>query len=180
LVRGRPISKETTSTAGSWQRDLQQLLKSASTTNKVALVGIGHPLRGDDYVGSHIVKTLTESLKDVLPDGVYLVDAEGDIEAIIMKLVDLAPRHVMFIDACEMKLKTGEIRLLSIEETSYPFFTTHGVPLKVLAQQLLPKSKAWVLAIQPKQSEFSEELSTEVNEAADSISRFFMKILEEE
>jgi hydrogenase maturation protease len=111
---------------------------------------------------------------------VYLFDAERGVEAVITKLADVDPRHVVFIDSCEMKSRPGETRLLSIEETSYPFFTTHGIPLKVLADQLLPKSEAWVLAIQPKQIEFGEGLSAEVNAASLFVSRFLMKILEEE
>jgi len=143
------------------------------------LVGVGHPLRGDDYVGSLIVKNLTGYFDDQLPDGVYLFDAEEDVEAVIGKLAEVAPRHVIFIDACEMKLRPGETQLLPIAETSYPFFTTHGIPLKVIADQLLPMSAAWVLAIQPKHTEFIEELSAEVREASASISRFLIEILEE-
>jgi len=180
LATARSVPEQTTSTAADWQQDLRELLKSASSSNRVTLVGVGHPLRGDDYVGSQIVKTLAEHAEGALPDGLYLFDAEGDVEAVITKLADVAAKHVIFIDACEMKLRPGETQLLSIEETGYPFFTTHGIPLKVLAEQLLPKSKAWVLAIQPKQIEFSEDLSTEVEEAAVSVSRFLLRILEEE
>jgi len=180
LAMSRRVSEQTTSTIANWQENIKQLLKSASSINRVVLVGVGHPLRGDDYVGSQIVKTLAEHVESQLPDGVYLFDAEGDVETIVTKLADTAPRHVIFIDACEMKLRPGETRLLSIEETSYPFFTTHGIPLKVLAEQLLPKSRAWVLAIQPKQIEFSEELSPEIRAVSASVSRFLMGILEEE
>lgn len=179
MATARSVPKQTTLNVADWQQDLDKLLKSASSSNRVALVGVGHPLRGDDYVGSQIVKTLAEHAENVLPDGLCLFDAEGDVEAVITKLADVAPKHVIFIDACEMKLRPGEARLLSIEETNYPFFTTHGIPLKVLADRLLPRSKAWVLAIQPAQIEFSEDLSTEVEETSVSVSRFLMEILEE-
>jgi hydrogenase 3 maturation protease len=180
LATNRRVGEQTTSTMTNWQQHVRQLLRSASSINSVALVGVGHPLRGDDYVGSQIVKTLTEHLESELPDGLHIFDAEDDVEAVTTRLADLAPRHVIFIDACEMKLKPGETQLLPIEETSYPFFTTHGIPLKVLVEQLLPKSQAWVLAIQPKQIEFSEELSPEVHESSLSVSRFLIRTLEEE
>jgi hydrogenase maturation protease len=180
LAMNRHIGEPTASTIADWQKDMKQLLKSASSDNQVALIGVGHPLRGDDHVGSRIVKNLMKHLEDQLPDGVYLFDAEGDVEAVIGKLTDVALRHVIFIDACEMKMKPGETQLLPIAETSYPFFTTHGIPLKVLAERLLPMSKAWVLAIQPRHIDFGEELSTEVSEASVSVSRFLMEILAEE
>jgi Ni,Fe-hydrogenase maturation factor len=78
-----------------------------------------------------------------------------------------------------MNVEPGETHLISISETDYPFFTTHGIPLKVLAERLLPESEAWVLAIQPKQIEFSEKMSPKVSEAGLLISEFIMnKLLE--
>jgi hydrogenase 3 maturation protease len=180
LPQSQRLPEQTTSTIAGWQEGLREFVGFASSTSKVALVGVGHPLRGDDYVGSYIVKTLTEQVERDIRDGLYLFDAEGDVEAVIMKLAAMAPKLVIFIDACDMKLRPGETQLLPIEETSYPFFTTHGIPLKVLAMELLPKSETWVLAIQPKQIEFAEELSTEVRAAALSISQFLTEILEEE
>ena len=178
MAMHRRVNEQATSIITDWQKNIEKLLKSASSTSPIALVGVGHPLRGDDYVGSLIVKKLSIYLSQ-LPDGVHLFDAEGDVEAVIGKLVEVAPSHVIFIDACEMEFRPGETQLLPVAETSYPFFTTHGIPLKVIADQLLPKSRAWVLAIQPKHTEFGEELSTEVREASVSISRFMMEILEE-
>jgi hydrogenase 3 maturation protease len=155
------------------------LLRSCSSNFKVALVGVGHPLRGDDYVGSYIAKRIIETTDGTLPDGAFILDAEGNVEALIMTLAGLGLKHVVFIDACEMMARPGETNLLSVTETSYPFFTTHGIPLKVLAERLLSKSEVWVLAIQPKQSEFGDRLSQELRSAANSISEFIATNLAE-
>ena len=144
------------------------------------MVGVGHPFRGDDRVGSYVLKTILEQMDSTLPEGIYLFDAEEDVEVVITKLADLAPENVIFIDACEMRMKPGDTQFLPIAETSYPFFTTHGIPLKLLAEQLLPRSGVWVLAIQPKQIDFGEDLTPEVLDAAVSISRFLTRTLEEE
>jgi hypothetical protein len=48
----------TLSTAAEWEPRLRKLLASSSPSARVALVGVGHPMRGDDYVGSFIVKKL--------------------------------------------------------------------------------------------------------------------------
>ena len=161
-----------------WQARLGQLLLPASK-RKVVFIGVGNPLRGDDYVGSYVVKEL---IKHVPRNSIKVdfFDAEDSVESVITKVIQINPEHVIFIDSCEMHSKPGEIRLVSVSETDYPFFTTHGIPLKVLAERLLPESKAWVLAVQPKQVEFGEEMSPEVDVAGILISHFILERLLEE
>lgn len=154
-------------------------MASSSPTKKVVMVGMGHPLRSDDFAGSYLVKKLIVQAKHKLPKDVYLFDGEDNVEALITKIADLEPEHVIIADACEMKAEPGETQLISVTQTTYPFFTTHDVPLKLLAEQLLPKSQVWILAIQPKQTDFGEDLSPEIRAAADSVSEFFMRNLME-
>jgi hydrogenase maturation protease len=162
-----------------WQVQLRELLSSCSSEARLAIVGVGHPMRADDYVGSYAVKAVMEATDGALPEGVCLFDAEDSVEALVGTLAKLGLKYVIFIDACEMGLRAGEASLLSVEETSYPFFTTHGIPLKVLAERLLSESKVWVLAIQPKETEFGGALSREVRLAASSISEFIIQGLME-
>ena len=173
------ISRQTTSTESAWRLELEKIAASTSSTRKLALVGMGHPLRCDDFAGSYLLKKLIARANRKLPAGIYLFDGEDNVEVLISKIADLEPEHVIFVDACEMRTQPGEIQLISVNQTSYPFFTTHGVPLKLLAEQLLPRSKAWILAIQPKQTDFGEHLSPEILAAADSVSDFFAAILKE-
>ena len=170
----------TTSAIQQWESHLRELLTAASPTSKVALVGIGHPLRGDDYVGSYVMKGIIKARDSTLSDGVYLFDAEDNVERVITRLSRIYPKQVIFIDACEMEARPAEMKLLPVDETRYPFFTTHGIPLKVLAEQLLVGCKVWVLAIQPKDTEFGEVLSPEVHDAADHVWKFIASSLAKE
>jgi hydrogenase maturation protease len=174
------ISEQTISTAGAWRSALHKIISSSSLTRKLVLVGMGHPLRSDDYVGSRIVKNLKARTMLRPSMGVYLFDGEDGVEALISKIAELEAEHVVFVDACEMRMKPGVVRLISVTQTSYPFFTTHGVPLRLLAEQLLPRSQVWILAIQPKQTDFGEHLSSEITAAADSVSDFLVESLSEE
>jgi len=173
------VSEQTTSAAGTWRTDLKKILACSSQSRKVALVGMGHPFCSDDFAGSYLVKKLAVQEGKKLPEGIYLFDGEDNVEALITKITQLEPENVIFVDSCEMKAEPGETRLISVTETSYPFFTTHGVPLKLLAQQLLADSQVWILAIQPKQTDFGEHLSPEIQAAVDSVSDFFARILKE-
>jgi hydrogenase 3 maturation protease len=174
------ISEQAISSAGAWRRDLYNITSSSSLRRKLALVGIGHPLRSDDYAGSYLVKQLIKRTNKRLPLGVYLFDGEDSVEVLISKIAELEPEHVVFVDACEMRMKPGEVQLISVTQTSYPFFTTHGVPLRLLAEQLLPSSQVWILAIQPKQTDFGEHLSPEIASVVDSILDLLMASLNKE
>jgi len=165
--------------SSAWQLQLSMIVKSSSPTNRLAIVGVGHPLRGDDYAGSYIVRKLMDTKPEKVRDGIVIFDAEADLEAMFSKISALSPKHVIFIDTCEMGAEPGQCRLLSVSSTSYPFFTTHGVPLKLLAEQLLPDSKAWILAIQPEQTNFDSKVSPEVREISDSIAAFLRSIIRE-
>jgi hydrogenase maturation protease len=173
------VREKGTSAENNWQENLGRVLGSASSISRISIVGVGHSLRGDDYVGSLIAKSLAKCTGNSAENGVYIFDAEENVEKVVRKLIRVAPRHVIFIDACEMHAKPGEARFLSIEETSYPFFTTHGIPLKLLAHQFLTESEAWVLAIQPASFEFNDRPSTEVDEAANAIIKFIASSLTE-
>jgi len=167
--------QERAASTENWQIQLRELLSSCSSEARLAIVGVGNPMRADDYVGSYTVKAIMEATDGALPEGAYLFDAEDSVEALIGNLAKLGLKHVIFIDACEMGLRPGEANLLTIAETSYPFFTTHGIPLKVLAERLLSESKVWVLAIQPKQTGFDMSLSQENQLAATRISELMTR-----
>jgi hydrogenase 3 maturation protease len=167
---------KTFSTHANWQPLLREILNSSSPTISVALVGVGHPMRGDDYAGSFIAKTLTN---EILGNGVILFDAEDHFEFIVSKVASSKPKHLILIDACEMNASAGEVALIPLEETQYPFFTTHGLPLKLLASKFLPDTKTWILAIQPERMAFSDALSPRVLAAATTISNFIASTLKE-
>jgi len=175
LVSLENAANLTALTMPDWQAKLSRLVLSSSK-QKLVFIGVGHPLRGDDYVGSYVVKELIKRVPRK-PLNVDFLDAEDSVESVITKAIQTSPKHVVFVDSCEMNSQPGMIQLISVSETDYPFFTTHGIPLKLLSERLLPESEAWVLAIQPKQVEFSEKMSPEVGEAGALILQFILKRL---
>lgn len=173
----RPAFDETTSSA-EWRAQLKQILTS-KPKSRVAIVGVGHPFRGDDYAGSVILKNIVEQVDGTPPEGVFLFNVEDNAEAFVMKIASLSPDDVIFIDVCDMKSDIGSIRLVPVAQTAYHFFTTHGVPMKVLAEHLLLSSRVWILAIQPALLGFGEKLSPEIRRIVLSVSRFISELLEE-
>jgi hydrogenase 3 maturation protease len=168
------VCEKTLSTDANWQPRLRQILASASPTSTVAFVGVGHPMRGDDFVGSFILKKL---IKRIRRDSIVFFDAEDGIEWVISKIAKSSPKHLIILDACQMNAGPGDITLIPLAKTDYPFFTTHGIPLKLLTGKLLPSVETSILAIQPHRMGLNENLSPEVLAAADSISDFIVVTL---
>jgi hydrogenase 3 maturation protease len=127
------------------------------------VIGLGHPLKGDDYVGSLVAKDLRKRIKSSA--GVVIVDAEDSPENVINVLNDNNPGLVVLIDAVEAGLEPGSVTLRDLSETTYPFFGSHSLPLKVLLQMGPAIPKTVLLGIQPSSYQIGGPLSREVAQA---------------
>jgi hydrogenase maturation protease HycI len=139
------------------------------------IVGIGHSLKADDYVGSLIAKDLKKY------DGknrFRVIDAEDMPENFLGLIDSMNPALVVVIDSLEAGLFPGAVRLVSVEETSYPFFSTHGIPIKVLLGSLGTIPRLFLLGVQSKTHEFGESISSEVQDARRVIVSELSEIME--
>jgi hydrogenase maturation protease len=87
---------------------------------------------------------------------------------------------VLLIDAAYMKTKPGEIRLVNPKEIlNYSPITSHTLPLRVFCEFLtkMTKAKIGLLLIEPKDTEFGEEISLEVQQASKEIISFLIEFL---
>ena len=146
--------------SSSWRTRLAELMTRQNDERCVALVGLGHQFRGDDYVGSLIAKDLRRKVKTGRQ--VVIVDAESSPENITKVLEENRPRLLILIDAIDAGLQPGAISLLDISETTYPFFGTHSLPLKILLEMSPEIPKTVLLGIQPESFEFGLPISSEV------------------
>ena len=146
-----------------WSNRLGDLIAREAGDGRVVLIGLGHPLKGDDYVGSLVAKDLRAKLKT--GSRIVIVDAEDSPENMINVLTDIKPRLVVLIDSLEAGLEPGSVTLMDLSETTYPFFGTHSLPLKVLLEMAPEIHKTVLLGIQPGSYEIGEPLSREVAEA---------------
>ena len=127
------------------------------------VIGLGHPLKGDDYVGSLVAKDLKKRIKS--STGVVIIDAENSPENVISVVNQNSPGLVVLIDAVEAGLEPGSVTLMDLSDTTYPFFGSHSMPLKVLLQMGPEIPKTILLGVQPSSYEIGEPLSREVAQA---------------
>ena len=145
-------------------------------SKKVAVIGIGNPIRTDDYVGSKIV----EDLKSKVGANVLLLEAETVPESYLSDIEEFHPSHVLLIDAAVTGLKPGEATLVDadkIADTSA--VTTHLFPLRVFCELVRQTTGARIglLLIEPENLEFGEGLTARVRASSDRLVKILIRIL---
>jgi hydrogenase 3 maturation protease len=164
----------------SWQENLQadlKRLKKPDRLPRLAVLGIGHELYGDDAVGVWVA----ERLRVLASSSESLLAVQGGAapENFTGTLRRYGPDLVLMVDAALMDLEPGRTGWLSWQDASGFSASTHTLPLHILASFLTAELNCEValLGIQPAQTQVGAPLSPEVQEAAEGIARSISKLL---
>jgi len=155
------------------EKDLKNWLGNAI---KLVIVGIGNPIRKDDYVGLKIV----ENLKGNLSEKVLLLEAETVPENFLLDIEEFSPTHVILIDAAFLGLSPGEVSLVEAEKiVDYSSITTHLLPMRIFCEYVRQATGAKIalLLVEPKDMGFGEGLTVEVQEAAERLTKVLIDLL---
>jgi len=147
-----------------------------SSARRVVIAGIGNPLRKDDFVGVKIVR----SLRNKVSEAVYLVECETVPESFIQPIEEFKPTHILVIDAALLNLKPGSSKLVEPAQLAgQTAISTHALPLRIFCEYLerTTEAKIALLAIQPKDASFGEDLTAELEKTANRLTNLLLKIL---
>ena len=133
---------------------------------QIQIWGIGNILSGDDAVGPMVSIQLGG------------IDCGTTPENYISKLRVNPPEILVIIDAADMGLKAGSVRILSFDEISGFNFTSHGIPLSVILKQFSATINIVFIGIQPKRTNIGEPLSAEVMAAAEYVVEKLTRIIQ--
>jgi len=134
---------------------------------KLAIMGVGNPLRRDDGVGVEIVKQLSGKVSR----RVKLLDCGMVPEDFLLDVESFKPSHVLIIDAAELKAEPGEARLIPPQKIGDTTFSSHIAPLPILVNMITGDAGPNIatLGIQPSSTEFGEGLTPQLQEAAEKV-----------
>ena len=147
-------------------------LRSLLDGNKVVLMGIGNPYRGDDSVGSLLaekigshhffVSIVCEEMPENYTD---LVRAEN-------------PDVILFADAINFGGKPGQIVFLDPEDLTDDRFSSHRPSLRLIMDYLKIETGAEtiLLGIQPKMINYTTQLSPAVEETLKKLVKIVVEL----
>lgn len=123
-------------------------------------------MRGDDAAGPIVAKKLDQKIQRD-PDNylnIIVVNAGTVPENYTGLIRSESPSHIIFVDAVEMDLDPGSLRLVYEDEIANYSISTHAMPLSFMIKYLNSFSDAEIilLGIQPKSLEMFEEVSEEL------------------
>ncbi|MCX6663899.1 MAG: hydrogenase 3 maturation endopeptidase HyCI [Euryarchaeota archaeon] len=124
---------------------------------------IGNRDGGDDGIGPYIADTLKIDSLDV-----KVLDCGTTPENYTAVVKRYKPKALVLIDAADMGLAAGDIRIIPKEKLGRMHISTHGIPLSVLITYLeYEADHIIVIGIQPKR--MSGTMSSAVKKSGDHL-----------
>jgi hydrogenase 3 maturation protease len=156
-----------------------RLNQSRKQSHKVAIVGIGSELRGDDAIGVRIVESLSADPRMKSDGKIILINAATAPENFTGELVKFSPQMIVFIDAADFGQSPGTVKLIEKDSIGGLTFSTHSMPLSMVISYLetYVEAEIMVCGIQPQHTDFGADLSQPAKRARKEIVTAVLKSL---
>ncbi len=153
--------------------DLSAALECAS---RVAVVGIGSEMRGDDAAGVLVARNLKKRVNSLK---VLIIDAGVAPESFTSQIKEFKPSHVILIDAADFGAEPGAVIFTDSSAAVGQSISTHRLPLSVLSNYLRNQTsaKVFLVGIQPSRAEIGGKMSEKVTGTVEEITKILVKKL---
>jgi hydrogenase 3 maturation protease len=145
---------------------------------KLVIIGVGNSLRGDDFAGSLVARKLMSRFNHAVHRPLVL-DAEDAPENFTEEIRAFGPDAVVFIDSAVMGCPPGTVRMIPLNETGYPYFSTHNLPLRLLCTVMGDVESSFLIGVEPRTTEFGEQMSEDVKAACGQVAQTIHKVITE-
>ena len=153
-----------------------ELKKFIQGYEKIIIICMGNDMRGDDSAGPIVAETLRTIIGK--NPNIMVVNAGTVPENYTGLIRTESPTHIIFIDAVEMNLKPGTLRLVRGDEIANYSISTHAMPLSFMIKYLKSFSDADIIliGIQPKGLDMFSEISKELEMGIEELMKDLQKI----
>lgn len=152
----------------------QLLSNSAKTGSPIVVVGIGAELRADDFAGVLVAREVQARNLPFIKG----IEACAAPENFTGEIINANPSLVVFVDAANLGLEAGAMRIINRDEIQGMSFCTHTLPLYLILDYLSLSMECdfLVLGIQPKDTTVMGAQSPEVLEAISKVTRILCEV----
>ncbi|MGB8211950.1 MAG: hydrogenase 3 maturation endopeptidase HyCI [Anaerolineales bacterium] len=163
-----------------WQASLRASLNPpnrSDTPVRLAVVGIGHELCGDDAVGMRLAGMLRPYAAG--QERLLVVEAGPAPENFTGPLRRFKPDLVLLVDAAQMSAEPGQIGWLDLPGTDGISASSHTLPLHILVSYLEAElgCRVALIGIQPEQTFADAPLTGRVQAAAQEVVQALLESL---
>ncbi len=163
----------------SWKRRLSERLQRLVLKRdaRVAIVGVGADLNGDDAVGLLTARQLLRRVGQ--REGLLVLEGGALPESVSGALRGYHPDLVIFIDAADLDKAAGSIEVLEAECIGGASFSTHGMPLIMMMNYLRAElgCETMLIGVQPEGVDFGTPPSQYARKAATRLSAALSRAL---
>jgi hydrogenase 3 maturation protease len=175
--------EKTRTLPSTWKASLRLLLNrlavESGRTPRIAILGVGNPLRSDDAAGTLVAQRLSQQQCAADKEHLLILEAGHAPENSTGELRRFVPDLVLFLDAAEMGEEAGTVRWIAEQEIDGMSASTHSLPLSILASYLRLElgCEVALLGIQPGSNEVGETVSAEVQTAVGRVVEGLNKLI---
>jgi len=144
-----------------------QLRAALAGASRIAVLGAGSELRGDDGAGPVLVQELQKHTRKRWSGTIQTFDGGTAPENLTGEIRAFCPSHLIIIDTAELGRSPGTVAVIPPKSIRTTAFSTHILPLSILVN-FLERSiacKVIVIGIQPKSLQLQAPVSSEVRSA---------------
>ncbi len=156
------------------------LTSRLNNAKRIALLGIGSELRGDDSAGILVAGALEVFRGSDNPQRNFksFIGATAP-ENITGEIKRFNPTHLVIVDSADIGRQAGSFALIEPDDTTGVTFSTHRLPTKIIAAYLRGclGCQIVIIGIQPKSLEFSNKVSREVKAAVRDICKALKDVI---
>jgi hydrogenase 3 maturation protease len=163
--------------------NLKTLLReSLEGANRVGVLGVGSELRADDQAGLLVAQRLRKRCKiDGSCPQIELFHGATAPENLTGEIKNYRPSHLIVVDAADVGKDPGTIEVISSDLISGVSFSTHMMPLKIVADYMRESinCKVMVIGIQPKTLKYNGAVSPEIRASVRQVATAIEAIVRE-
>jgi len=157
-----------------WSETLAQVLTGAE---KIAILGIGSVLCGDDAAGMELIAYLEEHAP--ASERLLLLGGSTAPENFIGEIRHFAPDHLFVVDAAYLDTPVGTIAVVDPADIDGIGFSTHMLPFSVMLDYLHSSCPCptTCIGITPSNTDFGATLCREVSDAVIHLAEELLRYL---
>jgi hydrogenase 3 maturation protease len=150
------------------------LANNIAGARRLAVLGIGSELRGDDAAGMAVAESVRSSLSKSRGSLPVKIFAGGTApENLTGEIRRFKPTHIIIVDSADFRKRPGSVFMFDADKVCDGVtFSTHKMPARILVDYLTGSFRCAVsiVCIQPKTIDFGKPMSLPVMSASRAVS----------